>query len=105
MVTTPTNTLPNLVAEEQDRRFQALTASVDVVPEEQVVPGRREAHLREDAHQVRKLSVDVAADDNRRRNFNHRRLGLEHADGGPAQGFDLVSIDLQKDQHKSAKNE
>ena len=50
----------DLITQQQTYRLERLFASVDVVPEEQVVRLGREAAVLEQTQQVRVLAVDVA---------------------------------------------
>mmetsp|Transcript_41627 Transcript_41627/g.61077 ORF Transcript_41627/g.61077 Transcript_41627/m.61077 type:complete len:264 (+) Transcript_41627:174-965(+) len=64
----------DLVGQEQADGLQALAPAVDVVAEEQVVGLRREAAVLEQTQQVVVLSVDVAANLDRRFQLNQDRL-------------------------------
>lgn len=50
----------NLVRQEQADGFQALLATIDVIAEEQIVGGGREATVLEEAEKVVVLTMDIA---------------------------------------------
>uniref|UniRef100_A0A914NDR5 Uncharacterized protein n=1 Tax=Meloidogyne incognita TaxID=6306 RepID=A0A914NDR5_MELIC len=75
-----------LVGQKQDSCLNALTAAVD----------RWKANSREDAHQVRKLSMDVTAYDHWRIDLHKRRLNTKNFNGAIAQSFDVRCGNLKK---------
>uniref|UniRef100_A0A914N6P9 Uncharacterized protein n=1 Tax=Meloidogyne incognita TaxID=6306 RepID=A0A914N6P9_MELIC len=94
-----------LVGQKQDSCLDALTAAVDVIcenllerliksgwsftSEKEEVLQRWKANSREDAHQVRKLSMDVTAYDHWRIDLHKRRLNTKNFNGAIAQSFDV----------------
>jgi hypothetical protein len=89
----------DLVAQEEEDRLEGLLASVDVVPEEEVVGTRREpAHL-EQADQVAVLAVDVADNLDRRRKFDQGRLREKDFARGLADGGDFGVLEADGFRH------
>lgn len=68
----------DLVGQQQADGLQRLLAPIDVVAEEQVIGGRREAAVFEQPQQVCVLAVDVAADDQRCLQLQQYRLLQEY---------------------------
>ena len=101
-----------LVGQKQDSCLDALTAAVDVIcenllerliksgwsftSEKEEVLQRWKANSREDAHQVRKLSMDVTAYDHWRIDLHKRRLNTKNFNGAIAQSFDVRCGNLKK---------
>mmetsp|Transcript_54924 Transcript_54924/g.158939 ORF Transcript_54924/g.158939 Transcript_54924/m.158939 type:complete len:202 (+) Transcript_54924:408-1013(+) len=71
----------DLVSEEQGDGLQALFAAVDVVPQEDVVALRREVPVLEDPEQVVILTMDIAANLQRRLELQQRALAQEDLAG------------------------
>lgn len=89
----------DLVAQEEEDRLEGLLASVDVVPEKEVVGARREpAHL-EQADQVAVLAVDVADNLDGRRKFDQGRLREKDFARGLADGRDFGVFEADGFRH------
>jgi hypothetical protein len=89
----------DLVAQQKQYGFEALLATIHIVPEEEVVGRRREAAHLEQADEVRVLAVDVADDLDGRGELDECRLGEEDVAGGLADGNDLCVLKAERLAH------
>lgn len=86
----------NLVTEEEEDGLETLFASVDVIPEEKIIGGRREAAHLKQPDEVRILPMHVTNDLDRRRELDERWLVEEYLSSSLTNGSDLCVLEAQR---------